>query len=605
MPSFFSRLGDTLTRLRVWTVNLLYLLLLVYILGMVGWVVWKMPGKVNPEGKVLILAPKGVIRDQAVPPSLQSLPGGDFDETQIQTRDLIRVMRAAAKDQRLAGVLVDFSEATFPGSATALQLAGELAALREATDKPVIAYSQSVTTGAYLLAAQADEVYVHPSGAVAISGLGGYRDYYRELAEKLKITIHNYSQGDFKSAVESFTRNDMSEPDRLQRRELINPIWTELKQRMAAARGVEPAVLQQVADGYPVVVAPEAAYRNLDFALEQRLIDGTKTLPQLRADMIQRFGRDEEDEERETYPHITADAYLAQLPDEKQAEDRVAVVFVEGVLQVGPVAPGVAGSEDIARLIRQARENKQTRAIVLRVNSPGGGILASDSIRDELVAAREKNLPVVVSMGDVAASGGMWVSTPADAIFAEPTTITGSIGVAVVIPTLENLFAYLGIHTDGVTTSDYAGWSLQQGVDERLDAIFAGWAGSTYDHFVDLVAASRGRTPDYIRSIAGGRVWLAPKAQELGLIDQLGTLDDAIADAAQRARTSSYSVDYVAKEPEPLIRLLQQFGVNLGELQGLSANPLSRQLSQLLAVLGEGAEPAISALCAVCMVEFE
>jgi protease-4 len=603
MHSFFTRVGHLLTLLRVWAVNLLSLVMLVYVLGLVGWVIWHMPGRVDPEGRVLVIAPKGIIREQAVSPSLAAFPAGALTGPQVQTRDLVRVIRAASADTRLAGVVVDFSEAEFSGSSTALRLAGELAALRDTSDRPVIAYSQTLTTGSYLMAAQADEVYVHPSGAVAISGVGGYRDYYRELTEKLKITIHNYSQGDFKSATESLTRNDISDADRLQRTELLEPIWAALKARLSGARGVPADALQRMADDYPVVLAREGAYDNLGMARELRLIDGTMSLPEFRAYMIGKFGRDEEEDERETYPHIGADDYLAQLPEEQETQDRVAVVFVEGVIKPGAIAPGIAGAEDIAGQIRRAHEDEQTRALVLRVNSPGGSIIASDMIRDELVAARSKGLPVVISMGDVAASGGLWVSTPADAIYAEPTTITGSIGVAVAFPTLENLFAYLGIHTDGVTTSEHAGWGLQQGVDERLDTIFARWASSAYGHFIDLVAAGRGRDPDYIRSIAGGRVWIATTAQELGLVDKLGSVDDAIADAAKRAGLSDYSVRYVVSEPDPLFRVLQRFGVGVAEIAGAPGSGFAGRFGQLLSLVEGIDEPTITVMCASCLIQ--
>jgi protease-4 len=597
-----GKVSGFLTSLRVWTVNLFTLGLLLYIIVVVGLVLRQMPEKVDPQGRVLILSPEGLILDQRAFPAEFNFPFGMQVEKQVQSRDLVKIIRAAAVDERLAAILIDFSKASFSGPSTALNIASELAALR-GSGKPVIAFSERLTSSSYMMAAQADEIYVHPSGSVSISGIGGYRDYTRELTDKLKINIHNYSQGDYKSAVEGFTRTDMSDSDRLQREELYQPIWAALKARMASGRGLDAQFFQDMADNHAVVLFDEAAYDNLALVQQKGLIDGTMGFPDLRAYMIEKFGRDE-DAERETYPHIGADAYFAQLePEDTELEDAVAVVFAEGTIQEGKLGPGVAGADDIARLIRQAHEDESTRALVLRVNSPGGGVIASDIIRDELVAARSKDLPVFVSMGDVAASGGVWISTPADTIYAEPTTITGSIGVAILFPTLEKVYDYLGINSDGVTTSEFAGWDLNRGVDERLDAIFARWASSSYRHFVDTVAADRGREPDYIRSIAGGRIWIADKALELGLIDELGDLDDAIAAAAAQAQLEDYRVNYVVKEMPAGLALLQRFTASMPI--GVSAvSPVFADRVARLLELAEGiSQPRATVMCTDCQVE--
>jgi protease-4 len=603
LKTFMQKISAFLTSLRVWTVNLLTLLVLVYVVVVVVAVVGKMPAAVDPAGKVLILAPEGLILDQEAFPSDFSFPFGLPDQTpQLQTRDLVRLIRTAAEDERLAGVFVDFSKASFAGATTALTIARELAALRE-SGKPLVAFSESLTTGSYLIAAQAESIFVHPSGAVAISGLGGYRDYTRELTDKLKITMHNYSQGDYKSAVESRTRTEMSEPDRQQRRELYGPIWSTLKSTMAAARGLEPEIFQRMADDYPVLLLSEAAYDNLAFAEEQGVIDGTKSFPQFRSWMMEEFGTDE-DADSETYPHIYYQQYMAQMePPEQESEDAVAVVFAEGGIQQGPIGPGVAGSDDVSRLIRQAHEDERTRAIVLRVNSPGGSIIASDIIRDELVAAKEKGLPVYVSMGDVAASGGVWISTPADVIYAEPTTITGSIGVAIAFPTLEGVFEYLGVNFDGVTTSEHAGWSPALAMDEKKDAFFAQLASSAYNRFILTVADSRKRDESYIRTIAGGRVWLGSKALELGLIDEMGTLEDTIAAAAKAANIDDYDVDYVYMEPPLVMKLLQQFSIAMGMESSPVYGQFSQNVTALVRQLAGISRPSATVLCARCMLE--
>lgn len=604
MKNFFARLGAGLSIIRVWTVHLFTLFLLIYFVGGAIYLLSKRPERVDPAGKVLILNPEGIVQDQEVLPSEFGFPLGLPTQKQIQARDLVRLIRAAAVDEKLAGVLLDFSNTDFAGASTALNIAGELAALREA-GRPVIAYSEVLDTSGYLMAAQADEIYVHPSGALAINGIGGYRDYTRELTDKLKITIHNYSQGDYKSAVEGRTRNDMSDADRQQREEMYGPIWTALKQGMTGARDLDPDQFQDLADNYSVPMLTEGAYDGLAYARAQGLITGTRTFPELRAQMIERFGKlDDGEDSRETYPHIGWQAYLNQLePENSEAEHAVAVVFVEGAIQKAKMSPGVAGSDDIAPLIRKAHENESTRAIVLRVNSPGGSVIASDIIRDELAAAKAKGLPVIVSMGDVAASGGVWVSTPADTIFAEPTTITGSIGVAIAFPTLENVFDYVGVNFDGVTTSEHAGWGLNLGMNEKLDAIFYRWASSAYQRFIDQVATSRGKDSDYIRSIAGGRVWLAPRALELGLIDELGTMEDAISYAALQAELDDYRVDYVVQEVSPAIALLRAFSRSATGGVVAPYNIFSDRVAKLQAVLEDLGQPKATLLCSHCLVE--
>ncbi|MEP5766079.1 MAG: signal peptide peptidase SppA [Halieaceae bacterium] len=602
MKSLFQKLGALLATLRVWTINLVTLLILLYVVVAVISVIGRMPAAVDPEGKVLILNPDGLILDQEVFPSDFSFPFTLPEENQLQSRDLIRLIRAAAEDERLAGVMIDFSEASFAGPSTVLNIANELAALRQ-SGKPVIAFSESMTTASYLMAAQADEIYVHQSGAVSVTGIGGYRRYTRELTDKLKITIHNYSQGDFKSALEGLTRNDMSAPDRLQREELYGPIWTALKNGMAEARGLEPELFQNMADNYSAPLLDEAAYDGLAFAEEQGVIDGTMSFPEFRSYMIEKFGK-AEDEERDTYPHIGADAYFAQLEaDDAEAEDAVAVVFVEGGIQPGEIGPGVAGADDVARLIRRAHEDESTKALVLRVNSPGGSIIASDIIRDELLAAGRKDLPVYVSMGDVAASGGVWVSTPADVIYAEPTTITGSIGVAIAFPTLERSLEYVGLHYDGVTTSEHAGWGINMPVNEKLDALFARFGSSAYQRFIDHVAVSRDKEPEYIRSIAGGRVWLAPRAQEIGLIDEIGTMEQTLEAAAAAAGLEDYRVNYVVKEPSFGMALLQRFSASAGIELKAPFEELVRGVASLAEILENLDQPTATVMCTDCLVE--
>ncbi|MEM1111849.1 MAG: signal peptide peptidase SppA [Pseudomonadota bacterium] len=602
MRGMFGKLGSFLTTLRVWTVNIFTLIVLVYVVGVVFVILRQMPEPEDPTGKVLILAPKGQIVDQEAYADDFGFPFTLPSQDQIQTRDLVRLIRAAAADERLAGFVIDFSGAGFSGPTTALEIADELRALKD-SGKPVITFAESLGTGAYMMASQGDEIWLHPSGGLTLTGLGSYRDYTRELTDKLKITIHNYSQGDYKSAVEGFTRTGMSDADREQREALFGPIWDAMKNTMATGRELEPEVLQRHADSFGLAMLGEGGYDGLQAAITDGLIDGTKTFPEFRTYMKERFG-EAEDSERDTYPHISGAAYFAQLePEAQESEDKIAVVFVEGALQNSGIAPGVAGSKDITRLIREAHEDESNKAIVLRVNSPGGSILASDTIRDELSEAQRKSIPVVVSMGDIATSGGVWVSMSADAIWAEPTTITGSIGVAVVFPTIENVMDYIGVNADGVTTSRYAGWSVNRPVDEQMDALFAKWAGSAYERFIAGVALGRDKEPEYVRSIAGGRVWIGSTAQELGLVDNMGDLEAAIADAAERAALTDFDVNYVVKQPSRAFLLLRQFTSSvLGSVE-VPALDFAARMELLTREFERLSQPRATVICTFCMVE--
>ena len=272
----------------------------------------------------------------------------------------------------------------------------------------------------------------------------------------------------------------------------------------------------------------------------------------------------------------------------------------------GEITQGVAGANGVVKQIRSAHEDEDTKAIVFRVNSPGGSIIASEMMRDELFAAKEKGIDVIVSMGDYAASGGVYISTPADYIFAEPTTITGSIGVAIALPTLENAMDYIGVNFDGVVTSKHGGWDPTQAIDDDLDKIFAGWGADAYDRFVSFVAESRSQSYEDIKAIAGGRVWIATSAKEIGLVDEIGGIDEAIAYAANMAELEDYQVEYYGQElsPEELIirELLENFDVSVGEPKVLSA---LNGLTDFYETLTDIQEPKALLTCKDCLVDLD
>ncbi len=605
LKSIFAWLGRFLEKARTVMLNLgTAFVLIFFTVLIIGAFTASGPDVKDPDGRVLFINPEGIVVDQEVFSSdfLSSLTAEQTN--QIQTRDLIELIRAAAEDEKIPAVFIDFSSTGFAGPTTAINIAKELKALRE-SGKRVIAMNDRLTTTSYLMASQASEVWVHPVGSISVMGLGGMRPYQKELYENLKINFHNYSQGDFKSAVEGNTRTDMSENDRLQREALLNPIWDEMKRLMAEARGIESSDIQSFADGY-VGFFGEAAMGNIAYAQANNIIDGTKSFPEFRQYMIEEFGLDEE-AETETYKTISYNEYANQIEsDSSDSDNHIAVITAEGAIMEGDISQGVAGANGVVKQIRSAHEDENTKAIVFRVNSPGGSIIASEMMRDELFAAKNKGIDVIVSMGDYAASGGVYISTPADYIFAEPTTITGSIGVAIALPTLENVMDYVGVNFDGVVTSKHGGWDPTQAIDEDLDKIFAAWGADAYDRFVNFVAESRSQSYEDIKKIAGGRVWIATSAKEIGLVDEIGGIDDAIAYAANMAELEDYQVEYYGKKlsPEELLikELLENFDVSLGEPKVLSA---LNGLADFYETMTNIQEPKALLTCKDCLVDLD
>ena len=606
LKSIFSWLGRFLEKARTVMLNLGTALILIFFgIIIIGALTSFGPEIKDPSGRVLLIDPQGTVVDQEVfnYDFLINL-GTNFSTDQIQTRDLIQLIRAAADDEDIPAVFIDFSSTDFAGPTTAINIAKELKALRD-SGKRVIAFNDRLSTTSYLMASQASEVWIHPVGSVSIRGLGGMRAYQKELYENLKINVNNYSEGDFKSALEPNTRTDMSENDRMQREALFNPIWNEMKFLMAEGRGIKSDDIQSFADDY-IGFFGEAAIGNIAYAVANNIIDGTKSFPEFRQYMIQEFGLDEE-AETETHKTISYNEYAKQIDEDiSDSDNQIAVITAEGAIMEGDISQGVAGANGVVKQIRSAHENENTKAIVFRINSPGGSVIASEMMRDELFVAKRKGIDVIVSMGDYAASGGVYISTPADYILAEPTTITGSIGVAIAIPTLENAMDYIGVNFDGVVTSKHGGWDPTQAINDDLDKIFAGWGADIYDRFINFVAESRSQSYEEIKAIAGGRIWIATSAKKIGLIDEIGGIDDAITYAANMAELEDYQVEYYGEElsPEEMIlkKLLENFDVSLEEPKVLLAlNGLARLYETLTGIQ----EPKALLTCKDCLVDLD
>ena len=606
LKSIFSWIGRFLEKARTVMLNLGTALILIFFAIIIIRALTSFGPEIkDPSGRVLLIDPKGTVVDQEVfNYDLKMFQITKLKVRQFQTRDLIQVIRAAADDEDIPAVFIDFSSTDFAGPTTAINIAKELKALRD-SGKRVIAFNDRLSTTSYLMASQASEIWIHPVGSVSIRGLGGMRAYKKELYENLKINVNNYSEGDFKSSVEPNTRTGMSENDRMQKEDLLNPIWNEMKILMAEGRGIKSDDIQSFADNY-IGFFGEAEIGNIAYAEANNIINGTKSFPEFRQYMIQEFGLDEE-AETETHKTISYIEYAKQIDEDfSDSDNQIAVITAEGAIMKGDISQSVAGANGIVKQIRSAHENENTKAIVFRINSPGGSVIASEMMRDELFVAKKKGIDVIVSMGDYAASGGVYISTPADYIFAEPTTITGSIGVAIAIPTLENAMDYIGVNFDGVVTSKHGGWDPTQAINGDLDKIFESWGTDIYDRFINFVAESRSQSYEEIKAIAGGRVWIATNAKKIGLIDEIGGIDDAITYAANMVELEDYQVKYYGGElsPEEMIlkKLFENSDVSLEEPKVLLAlNGLARLYETLTGIQ----EPKALLTCKDCLVDLD
>ena len=417
------------------------------------------------------------------------------------------------------------------------------------------------------------------------------------------MKVYNYSQGDYKSAVEGLTRDSMSDFDKKQRKALYDPIWSKYKEIIAQARGISKEKVQKFADSYFDAIG-EAAFDNIEAGIEQNYLTGVKSFPEFRSYMIDEFGKDESSD-RETYNYITYQEYSSSMKEDKEkSENIISVITAEGAIVEGEISQGFAGSAGIARQIRKAHEDDKTKAIVFRVNSPGGSIIASEIIRDELLQAKNKGKKVVVSMGDYAASGGVYISTPADYIFAHPTTITGSIGVAIAFLTTEDSLEYIGISKDGVQTSKFAGWTPELPVTKELDNIFNNLAERSYQRFLEVVSESRKKDVSEINKIAGGRVWIGTDALQIDIIDELGDIEDAIGKAAALAGISEYQLKYSSSDVSFVETVLSEiFGKLSLPLEKIKFVKASESIYKFLTELAPFNKPSASMICKVCIIE--
>ena len=481
---------------------------------------------------VLALELDGAVVEQPSKPGFAELAGGSRTPVEYQLRDLVAALDAARDDDRVKAVALDLGGFTGGGQVALTDLADAIRAVR-ASGKPVVAYAVAYSDDSYLLASAASEVWLDPLGAVAIAGPGGNNLYFKGLLDKLGVTANVYRVGTYKAAVEPFTRSDMS-PEAKENAQALGGALLETWREQVLKNRPKAKVDDYMSNP---VAALEAAGGDLGkAAIGFGLIDKVGTREAFEARLAELGGKDS------AIPEGYKQIELADYVDDTVSEGdggTIGVVTVAGMIVDGDAPAGTAGGDSIADVIDKAVQAGGLKALVVRVDSPGGSVLASERIRQSILNAKRHKLPVVVSMGNVAASGGYWVSTPADFIYAEPSTITGSIGVFGILPSFEGTLQKLGIGADGIKTTPLSGEpDVFHGPSPVADRLLQAGVDSIYRRFLGIVAESRHRSPQQIDAIAQGRVWDGGTARQLGLIDAFGGFKDAVDKAGQLAKVS-------------------------------------------------------------------
>jgi len=595
-PSVWSRISSGLTRARVFTANLIFVVLVVVV---VVAVLSSSAAVEVPEGSALVLNPKGSIVDQETfGDSIAELLSPRTVRREAILGELVTAVERASVDDRITTLVLDLNELSYASTAHAETLGEALSAFR-AEEKEIIAFGSYFSQPQYLIATYADAVYMHPYGQILPTGIGINQLYFSELLKQLNVNIHIFRVGKYKAFVEPYTRTGMSDEAREANQRLVDALWNHYSERVVSNRALEPGAFARYVDEFDTLLA-DAGGDMARLALEFNLIDELLTPDQARVRIADRVGF----AEKGNYNGIDYRNYLAATDDviSFNGDAKVGVITARGPIVMGSSGRGVIAADSLIGLIREARDDASIAAVVLRVDSPGGSAFASELIRQELELTQLAGKPVVISMGTVAASGGYWISATANRIFAQPTTITGSIGIFALIPTFEDSLGRIGVTTDGVGTSPLSRTlDPLTGVNEPMARILQANIENGYRRFVDLVARGREMTPETVEKVAQGRVWIGNEALDLGLVDQLGGLHDAIESAAALAELDTYEVKHISAPLSTQELLLRQLRESTRLPGNLSDSPLLGALSEAWSLFNSMNDPGHSyALCEAC-----
>ncbi|HEY6453440.1 MAG TPA: signal peptide peptidase SppA [Steroidobacteraceae bacterium] len=572
----------------------LHLLLLLGLLGLVIGALHQATPRV-PAKAALVVRPSGDIVEQLSGAPLQRALDEAQGSGQPQTLlwDLTTAIRAAAVDPRIGALLIDTDDMDGAGQVKLEELAAAIGEFRR-SGKKVIAQGSYFLQSQYYLAAQADEIYLDPFGFVLLDGYDRYRLFFKDALDKLGIDMHLFRAGKYKSAAETYTRRDMSSEDRQESEAYLGALWRGYCRAIATARNLQSQAVAQYAANY-VDAVTAAGGDTARVAKDGGLVTDLAAAQQVEARMVELVGADSVSK---SYHQISVGDYLRATHAEDKLRGKgaaVGVIIASGEILDGKQPPGLIGGDSMSQLLRQGLQDEDIRAVVLRVDSPGGSVLASEQIYRAVRALRAAGKPVVVSMSDVAASGGYYIASPADEIIASANTITGSIGVFASVPTFNRTLAKLGVNVDGVGTTPLSGaMELDRPLSEGASRLLQSTVDHTYGQFLERVAAGRGKTRDAIEAIAQGRVWAGIDALPIGLIDRFGSYQDAIKTAASRAGLHApYGVRRIELElswPQQLLLqvrssgegVLERIGWARGGMGALARHlaPLDRELAR-------------------------
>ncbi|HAU8282410.1 TPA: signal peptide peptidase SppA [Vibrio vulnificus] len=521
--------------------------------------------------------------------------------------DVVDTIRYAKDDEKITGLVLSLRDMP-ETNLTKLRYIAKALNEFKASGKPIYAIGAFYNQSQYYLASYADKIYLAPDGGVMLKGYSAFNLYYKTLLEKLDVTTHVFRVGTYKSAIEPFVRDDMSPAAKESATRWLTQLWGAFVDDVANNRNIDPKTLNPSMEEF----LSQLKSVNGDLAalsIKLGLVDELATRQQLRTQLAEKFGASGDD----SYKAISYYDYRATMRDNFDANaDDIAIVVASGTIMDGQQPRGTVGGDTVAGLLRQARNDDKVKAVVLRVDSPGGSAFASEVIRNEVQALKDAGKPIVVSMSSLAASGGYWISMSADKIIAQPTTLTGSIGIFSVITTFEKGFNKLGIYTDGVGTSPFSGEGISTGLSKGASQAFQMGIEHGYQRFISLVGDNRDLSLDAVDKVAQGRVWTGYDALQHGLVDQIGDFDDAVAEAAKMAQLENYNLYWVEEPLSPTEQFIQEFmkkvkismGVDIQSILPSSLQPVAQQMEQHASLLQNFNDPkGYYAFCLNCEVQ--
>lgn len=611
LVNFFKLIFSSLWRLFTFTRSMvLNIIFIVFFIGFITMLNQDSDHIIVPEKTALVLNLVGDLVEQKhevnpVDAFLVEALGEKEDKPEVLLTDVLNVIAKAKSDDRVQLLVLQLQGLRSAGL-TKLQDVG--AALNDFKDsgKKIVSLGDQYSQDQYYLASYADDIWLNSQGFMLLDGYGRYGMYFKSALEKLSINQHIFRVGTFKSAVEPYIRDDMSDEAKEANQLWLNDLWNQYKTDVAQQRNFTIENFDES------IVNLITKFKNAnssfaDYALTNNWVDQLKTRNEMRDELITMVGKNKKGD---SYSHIGFKDYLEVISPNaalnqhsgNSTSDKVAIIVAKGTILDGSQKPGTIGGDSTAKLLRKARNNDKVKAVVLRVDSPGGSAFASEIIRQEVELLKTAGKPVIASMGTYAASGGYWISAPADKIYAAPSTITGSIGIFGMMMTFEDSLSKLGIHTDGVGTTDIAGFGPTQPLTDGMAQLFQLSINKGYQDFITLVAENRNMTLEQVDAIAQGRVWSGKKAKELGLVDELGGLTDAVIAAAELAELEQYDTLLIEKEVSQRNKFIQKM---MGEATSfILANNILSANSELTSLTGVNATPAISQLISQLQGEF-